>query len=184
MSNKFGRVISGKYKGKKIPMSENIAIRPTTDRVKETVFNILQHSYKYNLRGVVLDLFAGSGSLGIESLSRGSNKVIFVDKDPQAIASIKKFVDSLHPPVNSQYIVSDALNLPQIKEKIDLVFLDPPYESNLVEDSLRVLLQKDIFQEGCVFVVESSRDLHIGNLELQQTKIMGKIIIKIYVLKS
>lgn len=179
-----GRIISGKYRGKKIPLPEDSSIRPTTDRVKETIFNILQHSYMENLRGVVLDLFAGSGSLGIECLSRGASKVIFVDKNPLAIGSIKKFVDTIEVG-SAEYIVGavSAVCLSKIKEKISLVFLDPPYESNLVIDSLSLLLQSHSLQDNCIFVVESSKDLQISGLQLNQTKIIGHTIIKIYQLK-
>ncbi|MCL2567068.1 MAG: 16S rRNA (guanine(966)-N(2))-methyltransferase RsmD [Alphaproteobacteria bacterium] len=193
MNARNGRIISGKYRGKKIPLDNNPAIRPTTDRVKETMFNILQHSYANNLKGIVLDLFAGSGSLGIECLSRGSAGVIFADKNPQAIIGIKKFVNSMNFDGFAEFITGDSLHInlskiaifqeEQLIKKISLVFLDPPYESTLVEDSLNLLLQCKILQEDCIFVVESSKDLKINNLKLNQAKIMGKTIIKIYQLK-
>jgi 16S rRNA (guanine(966)-N(2))-methyltransferase RsmD len=191
MNIKSGRVISGKYRGKKIPLREEQSIRPTTDRVKETIFNILQHSYADNMRGVVLDLFAGSGSLGIECLSRGAESVVFVDKNPQAMADIKKFVKELPSHTNGSrqpfidYIVSNVANLnpSKLPANISLVFLDPPYESTLVIDSLNLLLQSNRLQDDCIFVIESSKDLQICALCLKQTKIIGKTIIKIYQLK-
>lgn len=184
--SRFGRIISGKYKGKKIPLPTDTSIRPTTDRVKESIFNMLYHSYKNNLiDGNILDLFAGSGSLGIECISRGSKSVTFVDKNKKAISNIKLLVESLSSNIDVYYIVSDSkkLDLSNKNNKFSLVFLDPPYVSNLVEESLSSLCKQNIFNEDCIFVIESSKDLELKDLELKRNKTIGSIIIKIYTLK-
>lgn len=183
---RFGRIIAGKYKGKKFPLPLDKSIRPTTDRVKESIFNMLQHTYKDNLvDGNILDLFAGSGALGLECISRGAKNLVFVDKNKVAIDNIKAIVSSLSSIVNTVYIKSDSLNLDlsNLGIKFSLVFLDPPYESNLVKESLSLLYNQDIFQKNCIFIVESSQNLDIDYLELKQTKTLGSIIIKIYILK-
>ncbi len=184
--SRFGRIISGKYKGKKIPLPTDSSIRPTTDRVKETIFNMLQHSYKYNLvDGCILDLFAGSGGLGLECISRGAKQVVFVDKNKKAIINIKNLVDSLPCETEVSYIVSDSLKLELANDdmKFSLVFLDPPYESDLIEESIYYLYKQGIFQKNCIFVIETSKNLKIDYLELKQTKILGVTIIQIYILK-
>lgn len=184
--NKFGRIIAGKYKGKKFPLPNDSSIRPTTDRVKESIFNILQHNYKNNIvDGYVLDLFAGSGALGLECVSRGAKSVTFVDKNKNAIDNIKSIIDSLSCHINVFYIKADSLKLELSKLNINfsLVFLDPPYETDLVKESLSLIINQNIFNKDCIFVIESSKDLNIDYLELKQIKALGSAIIKIYQLK-
>lgn len=183
---RFGRIIAGKYKGKKFPLPVDSSIRPTTDRVKESIFNILQHTYKNNLvGGNILDLFAGSGALGLECISRGANHVTFIDNNKNVISNIKKIIDSLSCDASVVCIKSDSLklDLSSSKNKFSLVFLDPPYETDLVTESLLLLINQNIFSDNCIFVIESSKDLNIDYLELKQTKILGSTIIKIYQLK-
>lgn len=123
------RVIAGKYKGHRIQAVPNKLTRPTTDKVKEALFQIIGPFFD---QGICLDLFAGSGALGIEAISRGMEKAIFVDKQPKAISVIHTNVRQLGIDSQVEIYRNDALRaLKAIKKrelKLDMIFLDPPYQ--------------------------------------------------------
>ena len=133
------KIISGKYKGKKLKGYEAFNIRPTMDRVKESVFAMIQ---EYIKNSIVLDLYAGTGNLGIEAMSNGSKEAYFVDNNKNSIDIIKSNIKSLN--VDNTIIINDsaknALNT-FIKEKkvFDIIFLDPPYNTNLLDESLIII---------------------------------------------
>ena len=139
------RVISGTHKGRVLKSVRDPRIRPATDRVKESIFNILQN--RLDLRGArVLDLFAGSGSLGFEALSRGAAKVIFVDDWEKAVEAIKENATFLQCTNRCETIKQDVYQfLSRADGQFDLVFLDPPYKQ---EESLQ--LPARIFDKGLV----------------------------------
>ncbi|MBN2425658.1 MAG: 16S rRNA (guanine(966)-N(2))-methyltransferase RsmD [Calditrichaceae bacterium] len=120
------RIISGQYKGRRLISSEDFSIRPTTDRVKEYIFNILQD---FPLQKNVADIFAGSGNLGLEALSRGAKNVVFVEKSVQSIKILQKNIENLK--LNSkQFRIenNDAIRFAQTNtENFDLFLLDPPF---------------------------------------------------------
>ena len=131
------RVISGTARGTKLKTIENISTRPTLDRVKEALFNILQDKLKDS---VVLDLFAGSGALGIEALSRGAKKAYFCDKNPEAIKVIKDNLNKTRFIDKAIIFNCDYINaIRKINEELSIVFLDPPYKLDLAVKSIRVL---------------------------------------------
>ena len=133
------RVISGIARGTKISSIESLATRPTLDRVKESLFNILQNDIKNK---VMLDLFAGSGALGIEALSRGAKKAYFCDNSKEAIKVLKQNLEKTKLIKNAIIINKDyKLALKEIKEKIDIIFLDPPYKLDLAVKSIKELLE-------------------------------------------
>lgn len=165
------RVISGKFKGHKLSPPKSDKIRPTTDRVKESMFNILSN------RGVleqacVLDLFCGSGALGIEALSHGASSVTFVDKDADSIAlaksNIKKIIDS-----DGDYNIfcvdySTAIkNFAQNFFKFDLILLDPPYNKNIELQALQKILDNNILKQDGIVVLEVDKKTDIVQFCLQ-----------------
>ena len=147
------RVITGSARGRRLKTPENMDIRPTTDNVKESLFNILQ----FDIEGrQVLDLFAGTGQLGIECLSRGAAGVTFVDRDREAIRIVRENlrICGLTAPV----LQEDALRFLERGQKFDLVFVDPPYDSELYEAVLERINSVDILSDGGIIVCEARRE--------------------------
>lgn len=134
------RVISGELRGKRLKTLEGLDVRPTTDRIKEAVFSILQ----FDLPGACfLDLFAGSGQNGIEALSRGAKQVFFVDQSKQAINVICENLKAVGKEHQAKVTWSDAKSfLMKTTETFDLVFLDPPYHQNILDQVLPLVAEK------------------------------------------
>ena len=147
------RVISGIARGSKIETIESEKTRPTLDRVKEALFNILQN----NIKGrIVIDLFAGSGALGIEALSRGAKKAYFCDNNCDAIKVIKRNLEKTRLIDNAEVFFGDYTKLlNKIKEKIDIIFIDPPYKSDLGVKALKELINKELINENSIIVIET-----------------------------
>lgn len=170
------RVISGKSRGKKLVSLEGDNTRPTLDRVKEALFNIIQFKVQ---DAVVLDLFAGTGALGIEALSRGAKEAIFCDKVPDAIKIIKQNVSNTNnldkaTIINKDY--KDVLeNISKQNKKIDIVFLDPPYKTNLAIDSLQKIIMSNLLTEDGIIIIETddiNREQEI--LKIEKAEIFDK----------
>lgn len=167
------KVISGKYKGRNLFGYDLEGTRPTMDRVKESLFDILQNEMK---DAIVLDLFAGSGNLGIESLSRGAKKVFLVDHNKKATETIKKNMHFLQIEHNEYQILTmdskKALTELQ-KEKIQfhLIFLDPPYHTDKIEESIKLITQNHLLSEEGTIICESNQpEKIIYPEEYQETK--------------
>lgn len=151
------RIISGEARGTKINTIENLSTRPTLDRVKEALFSIIQNCiYEAN----VLDLFAGSGALGLESLSRGANKCIFCDKSYESVKIIKQNIQKTRYEDKSIVINKDYKKcLEQIKEeKFDIIFIDPPYRLNIAIDALKRILDLEILSKDAIIVIETDNE--------------------------
>ncbi len=152
------RIISGTSKGRKLATPKDLSLRPTSDRVKESIFNILRGQIEGR---AVLDLFAGTGNLGIEALSRGANKVVFVDKDKRALRLIQRNVAQFGLAERSEVLPIDANRaiglLKQRRILFDLIFMDPPYEQGLIERTLTKLNSHPIYHKDSVLVVEHHR---------------------------
>ncbi len=150
------RVISGKSRGKKLVSLEGDNTRPTLDRVKEALFNIIQFDIQ---NAVVLDLFAGTGALGVEALSRGAKEAIFCDKAPEAIKVIKQNVTNTNNLDKSTILNKDyneiLENISKQNKKLDIVFLDPPYKTNLAVDALQKIINKNILTEDGIVIIET-----------------------------
>lgn len=172
------RVISGKYKGKKLEGFTIDGTRPTMDRVKESLFGSIQNYVK---NGVVLDLFAGSGSLGVEALSNGAKSCHFCDNSIEAINILKKNLENID---NSYIIKKDYKEaLKEFKNrniKFDLIFLDPPYKLNLINDSINKILEYNLLNKNGLIVCEYESELIECNLELFREKKYGSTYVKIY----
>ena len=146
------KVISGKYKGKKLLGYDLNGTRPTMDRVKESLFAIIQN---YISESIVLDLFAGSGNLGIEALSEGAKYAYLVDKNIKCIKTIKKNVNNIGIE-NVKIIHNDYRKvLKDINKKFDLIFLDPPYKTNCIEESIKLIDEYNLLNDNGIIVCES-----------------------------
>lgn len=170
------RVVSGKYRGKILKEFELNSTKPTTDRVKESIFNLIQFDV---VDAVVLDLFAGTGALGIEAISRGAKKTYLVDSNMQAIKIIK---DNLNG-IDGDYVVENIdyqTYLKTSKTKFDIVLLDPPYKTNFGLDAIRTLIEKDLINHGGIIIFETSEennfDLNFEGFDIKKKK-YGKIIV-------
>lgn len=147
------RVISGSARGKQLESVPGMATRPTTDRVKESVFNILQ----FRVIGAwMLDLFAGTGQMGIEALSRGAEKAVFVDQAPQAMRVIRKNIAAARVEERARTIQgSYQTALKQLDgQKFDIIFLDPPYGGELLNSALKEIELFDILSMDGIIICE------------------------------
>ncbi len=147
------RIISGKFKGKKLKGYDLKGTRPTMDRVKESLFATIQNKVPNSL---CLDLFAGSGNLGIEALSLGALEVIFVDKEYMAVKTINDNLSSLNID-NYQVLKLDYLKaLEYLKDKkFDIIFLDPPYKTDYLFNSLQKIKKLDLLDKEGIVILES-----------------------------
>lgn len=174
------RVISGKYKGKKLIGFDIDGTRPTMDRVKESLFGIIQSNIK---NSIVLDLFAGSGSLGIESISNGASEVYFIDNNIELINVIKKNTMGINEKIH--IMKSDYKNALEILKnsnvKFDIIFLDPPYKLNLITECLSKILEYNLLNKDGIIVCEyETEEINSDILTLIKDKKYGSKKIKIY----
>ena len=177
------RVISGIVRGRRLKTPENYDIRPTTDNVKESLFNIIQ----FDIEGRrVLDLFAGTGQLGIECLSRGADSVVFVDQSREAVKIIKDNLKACG--LNAPVLQQDALGYLRSCGSFDLIFVDPPYDSGLYEPVLNSINSVDILSDGGIIVCESRRETPMPELAAPYQKRKeyryGKVKLTLYVKES
>ena len=146
------KVISGKYKGRILEGFDINGTRPTMDRVKESLFGTIQN---YIPESIVLDLFSGSGNLGIEALSEGAKFAYLVDSNKKAITIINKNINNIGitdvEVINSDY--KEALK--RFKIKFDLIFLDPPYNTNYIEESIELIKEYNLLNNNGIIVCES-----------------------------
>lgn len=181
MYNKYRimRVIAGKYKGRAL-IAPKTDVRPTLDRMKETLFNII------NFRlgdAVVLDLFAGSGQLAIESLSRGASRAILCDNNRQSVNVIKQNFSKIG--VNPEIVFGDySFCLKTVRCKFDVVFVDPPYKSEYYQDVLSLIDDKELLtQDGIVVCEHLAEDILpnvIGCLILYDSRTIGTVKFDFY----
>lgn len=151
------RVIAGKVRRMTLVAPSGYDVRPTTDRIKETLFNIIQ----YDLVGCeFLDLFAGSGAIGIEALSRGAKKAVFVDKSKDSLRCIEQNLEHTRLMDDAEILPMDAIsairNLSKRGKVFDFVFLDPPYEHDMEKPVLDALCEYGIVNEDSVIIAETS----------------------------
>ena len=153
------RVISGTARGIRLQTPDGLVTRPTADRVKEALFSIIQ----FELEGrSVLDLFAGTGQLGIEALSRGAKSAVFVDAGAPAVKLVKENLKKTKLDSAARVLQSDyAAFLRACKEKFDIIFLDPPYAENFLENSLKIISEIDILRYGGIIICEKTADKQI-----------------------
>ena len=144
------RVIAGQWRGRKLPVSDVEGLRPTTDRNKETLFNWLMNDVR---DARCLDVFAGSGGLGIEALSRYAKHCVFFEKDKQAATLLRKNLQTLG--ASADVIQGDALSLlNDQRQPFDIIFVDPPFGMNLVNPTLTSLSQNQLLASGSLVYIE------------------------------
>lgn len=175
------RIIAGEKRGLKLVTRDGLETRPTADRVKEAIFGRLQ----FELQGAcVLDLFAGSGALGIEALSRGAQKAVFIDDDTCAEEAIKQNIALAEMEDRATFIKIDyrnALKLFQNKKKFDIVFLDPPYHSGFYETVLQELVEKELLENRAIVVSESAKPIiKSTGLMTEKEKRYGKTFVTFF----
>ncbi len=147
------RVISGTARGKKLIAPEGINTRPTTDRVKESIFNIIQ---RYIPCENVLDAFAGSGALGIEALSRGAESCTFIETNPEALSILKKNVEGARLSDKSEIISKDIFDfLNSTNKKFDIIFLDPPYNKGFLSPVFKTVKERKLLSENGIILTET-----------------------------
>lgn len=174
------RVISGTARGLKLDSIDGLETRPTLDSVKEAVFSMLfDKVYDAN----VLDLFAGSGGLGIEALSRGAEKCVFCDKSEKAMAVVKKNVEKAHFSEQASVVRCDfkecISNIGRDGEIFDIIFLDPPYAEGLLDEALCMIRDFSILAPGGLVVAEydNGTNVDIQNYNVLKNKKYGRVCI-------
>ena len=153
-------IISGKARGTKLYTLEGTNTRPTLDRVKESIFNIIQNEID---GAKVLDLFAGSGAIGLECLSRGAEKAILCDKSKEAVEIIKKNIEKTHMEEKVQIFNTDFETcLEKIKDKqIDIVYLYPPYATDYIVKALKKIIELEILKKGSIIIIETDDEARV-----------------------
>ncbi len=158
------RIISGSYKGRKILEPKDKNTRPLKDLTKESIFNIINHSNKLELNiteAVVLDLFSGVGSFGLECLSRGANQVTFVENYSKVLPILKKNLFNLKPLKNYKVIEKDIFNdltLFNFEKKFDIIFLDPPYKIKNLSDIFSKIHEKKLLNKSGIIILHRQKN--------------------------
>ena len=176
------RIITGTLKGRRLVAPKGLSLRPTSDRVKESMFNILGNELKGK---TILDLFAGTGNLGIEALSRGAERVTFVEKDGEAIKLIKKNLIACKMEGRADLLrkdVNQAIGyLKEKEERFDLIFMDPPYEKRLIQRTIDRLASERIHADGSILVIEHNKREPLPGLpeswDLTQQRRIGETVL-------
>ena len=164
------RIIGGKARGTKLYTLEGENTRPTLDRVKESLFNIIQKDVP---NAIFLDLFAGSGAIGLEAVSRGANKSILCDKNRDAIKIIKKNIEKTRSREQVELYEADFKEVlkNKIKEKIDIVFIDPPYKTDFAYEAIKILVNSKNIKKESLMIIETDEEerilKQIENLEIE-----------------
>lgn len=181
------RIVGGSFKGRRLSSFKGMDIRPTSDKVREAIFNILPREFPFKK---VLDIFAGTGAMGLEALSRGADDVAFVDSGAEAISIIKKNIEACG--ARARVYRSDALaSLRQFSrkgERFDLIIIDPPYSSTLLRESLEEIDRNGLLAPEGVIVAETSKriklEADLKGLELFDERRYGDTIVYFLRLKK
>ena len=179
------RVISGELRGRKLEKLEGMEIRPTTDRVKESLFNMLGAKL-YDC--ALLDLFAGTGGIGIEAYSRGAAQVVFIDESTKSIKVLKNNLDKLNISDKVEIYNTDYLNainkLAKGNRKFDIIFIDPPYLKGFAQNALVDIENNKVLNEDGIIIVEhdikDKMPEDIGKLNLMRQKKYGNTMLSFY----
>ncbi|EKO3456510.1 16S rRNA (guanine(966)-N(2))-methyltransferase RsmD [Vibrio fluvialis] len=175
------RIISGLWRGRKLPVHDAEGLRPTTDRVKETLFNWLAQDIPH---AKCLDLFAGSGGLGFESASRQADKVTMLEMNPQAFAQLKTNIAALKAS-NIEAVNTDTLAyLKQPGQAYDVVFIDPPFRQGLLQETVQLLEQNGWLAANAMIYIESEKELPLTELpeswQLYREKLAGQVYYRLF----
>jgi 16S rRNA (guanine966-N2)-methyltransferase len=150
------RIIGGKNKGCKLALPDEVYTRPTTDRIREAVFNILEHHPDISLqRSYVLDGFAGSGAMGLEALSRGASHITFVEQQVEVVKVLQRNIESLADKSQVELIRGDLMKIKRASHARDVVFLDPPYGKGLEFTAIPCLQRQGWINKDTIIVYET-----------------------------
>ena len=154
------RIIGGIYRGKKITLPEDKKTRPLKDIVKESIFNLIEHSNKFKIEiknSLVLDLFAGSGSFGLECISRGAKKVVFIENYSKILNILKRNINSINAAKNTNIIEKNCfdylLENNQFQKKFNLIFLDPPYKEKRINVLIDKIKENEFLKDDGIIIV-------------------------------
>lgn len=167
------RIISGIARGRKLFPPASMITRPTLDRVKESIFDIIQNEVPYS---VVLDAFAGTGSLGLEAVSRGAKSCILIDQSPETYSLLRKNVENLEFDDKCQTINMDSYkaleNLGDKNEEFDLIFIDPPYSKDMIPPAVDIITNKNMLKKDGLIVtkIDSEEEIYEGNKSIVLTR--------------
>ena len=176
------RIISGLYKGRKIFEPKDEKTRPLKDLTKESIFNILTHSKKFKIhlsKSIVLDLFSGVGSFGIECLSRGVEKVIFIENYKGVLPILKKNLDNLKYKINFEIIkknIYDNKTLSNLNTKFDIIFLDPPFKEKKISKIFNYIQKSEILNNDGVIILhrhKNEKEIFSNKFEKIEEKTYG-----------
>jgi len=182
------RIIAGEYRGRRIKQPDTGAARPTKDRIREAVFNVIAAE---TAGANVLDMFAGSGAYGLEALSRGAKSAVFVEKDRHCADVIEENIRQLGLEKKAELIVVDAENavrsLSKRKEAFDLIFADPPFNTGMGKKTLNTVNRYDILSSTGLLAIEHHKAELVpaseGNFSILKQKTYGDIVISFFVKK-
>lgn len=175
------RVVAGKHRSRPLISPKNRDVRPTTDMVKESIFNIIQNDV---IGSKFLDLFAGSGAIGIEAISRGAEKVVFADNNKESVSIIKQNLQILKE--NATVIVGDySYTLARLKNaEFDIIFIDPPYEFKDIANVLNLIKENNVLASSGIVIYESlfekDKDKSVQGYNIIKSKKYGITAIDIY----
>jgi 16S rRNA (guanine966-N2)-methyltransferase len=175
------RIVGGKYKGRTFTPGKSFTARPTTDMAKEALFNILANRYDFpELK--ILDLFAGTGSIGYEFISRDASEVTFVEKNPLHVRFIQEVVDKLNIK-NARVIRDDAFRFIKFtKYKFDIIFADPPYDFPYIAEIIPAVTQSELLQPDGLLILEHSKDQNFSHTPFyKETRQYGKVNFSFFV---
>lgn len=177
------RIIGGQWRGRKLAIADVEGLRPTGDRIRETLFNWLMVDI---VGACCVDLFAGSGALGLECLSRGAANVILLEKNPKVAKQLKQHCQTLNIP-SHHIIESDTLTWlrsPSIPpESVDIIFLDPPFAADLWSQVISQLTDSRLLKDSALIYIETPRDQRLStpaHWELQKKKQAGQVIYRLF----
>jgi len=182
------RIISGKFRGKKITLPKDKKTRPLRDLVKESIFNLIQHSNKFDCvidNSNILDLFSGSGSFGIECISRNAKKVVFIENYKEAIKVLKKNTSIFNKEEKYKIFDEDCFNFfksKKLSDKFNIIFLDPPYKEEKINILIDNIKKKEILSNDGIIIIHRHKKDNIDvskNLNILDERNYGisKIII-------
>jgi len=182
------RIVGGKHRSRKLETPKNDAVRPTSDKVRLAVFNML-HSRGVLQDAVVIDAFCGTGALGLEALSQGAKFCTFFDKSKDSVALCKSNVMALKEEESTQVIFQDVTKIKDRPDNIEaatLVFLDPPYNKNIIPPSIHALHESGWLARDCFFVMETDKaeSIDCPLITITDEKIYGDTKITLGVLKA
>jgi 16S rRNA (guanine966-N2)-methyltransferase len=177
------RIVSGKFKGRRIPVRKNFPSRPTTDFAKENLFNVLGNQFDFE--GLyVLDLFSGTGSMSYEFASRGAN-VELIEKDYHSFVFIQNTIASLEFKTIKPYKADVFRALHAIHRKYDLIFADPPYTLKTIQTIPDLIFEHSLLKDGGWFILEhSSRNIFNAHPDFKETRKYGSVHFSIFVKKE